>query len=447
MKMKHKFNSVLTLLLFSLMAVPAFSKSASIKGTLKNAQVYPYVYLYKCFGAEIEKIDSSKLLNDAFEFKTKESMQRGFYKMGIDDKNAFTFVFDQTNLLIDGDLKANEFRIKESKENDLYRQYLGINNWHSTEFKKLDEQAQKYMELRYTDPAAFQTEIGKLQLKLDTLNRTLRDQLNQLVATNKGTFTAKVANMFISYDTTSQANFFKKEEFTDDEYSRGDMLTNKIYIFLQRYYQQGDLKVASYQVLSKFEKPNVNKEVAYVSLIKGIFQQDQDYARVITEQYAREFPNSSYAKYYMSAVPKGSPKVGDLPPDIKLKDTNGKELSLHSLKGKVVLLDFWASWCGPCRKENPNVVGAYNKFKDKGFTVFSVSLDSNKDQWIAAIKKDGLLWENHVSDLKGWNSDAAKLYGVRGIPAAFLLDKTGKIVGTNLRGADLDLALEKLFSE
>ncbi len=303
------------------------------------------------------------------------------------------------------------------------------------------------MELRYTDPAAFQTEIGKLQLKLDTLNRKLRDQLNDLTTTNKGTFTAKVASMFISYDTTSQANFFKKEEFTDEEYSRGDMLTNKIYIFLQRYYQQGDLKVASYQVLSKFEKPNANKEVAYVSLIKGIFQQDQDYARVITEQYAREFPNSSYAKYYISAVPKGSPKVGDIPPDIKLKDTNGKDISLHSLKGKVVLLDFWASWCGPCRKENPNVVGAYNKFKDKGFTVFSVSLDSNKDQWVAAIKKDGLLWENHVSDLKGWNSDAAKLYGVRGIPAAFLLDKTGKIVGTNLRGADLDLALEKLFSE
>ena len=92
-------------------------------------------------------------------------------------------------------------------------------------------------------------------------------------------------------------------------------------------------------------------------------------------------------------------------------------------------------------------MSCYNKFKDKGFTVFSVSLDSNKDQWIAAIRKDGLIWENHVSDLKGWNSDAAKLYGVRGIPAAFLLDKTGKIVATNLRGAELDQALEKLFAE
>lgn len=444
--MNTKLKSILTVLAFLAM-VPAFSKTATIKGTLKNAQVYPYVFLFKYFGAELEKIDSSKLNNGAFEFKTKESMLRGFYKLGIDDKTSVSFVFDQSNLSIDADLKTNEVHVKDSKENELYKKYLGINNWHSEEFKKLDEQAQKYMELRYSDPATFQTEIGKLQLKLDTLNKKLRDQLISLTASNKGTFIAKVSAMFVSYDTTAQNNFFRKEEFTDEEYSRGDMLTNKIYIFLQRYYQQGDLKVASYQVLSKFEKPNANKEVAYISLIKGIFQQDQEYARVIAEQYAREFPNSQYAKYYLSVVPKGSPRVGDVPPDIRSKDVNGKDISLYSLKGKVVLLDFWASWCGPCRKENPNVVSAYNKFKDKGFTIFSVSLDSNKDQWIAAIKKDGLVWENHVSDLKGWNSDAAKLYGVRGIPAAFLLDRSGKIVGTNLRGAELDLALEKLFSE
>jgi thiol-disulfide isomerase/thioredoxin len=442
-----KIKLLLAAVLLLSLSAQSFSKSVLIKGTFKNAQVYPYVYLFKCFGSEVEKIDSSKLLNGAFEFKSKESMQRGFYKIGLDDKTAFTFVFDNTNIVMDGDLKTNELKIKDSKENELYGQYLAINSWHASEFKKLDEQAQKYMELRYSDPATFQIEISKLQLKLDTLNRTLRDKLTYISTVNKGTFTGKVAEMFISYDTTSQNSYFRKAEFTDEEYTRGDMLTNKIYIFLQRYYQQGDLKVACYQILSKFEKPTTNKEVAYISLIKGIFQQDQDYARVITEQYAREFPNSKYAKYYMNAVPKGPPKVGDIPPNIKLKDATGKEVSLYALKGKVVLLDFWASWCGPCRKENPNVVLAYQKYKDKGFTVFSVSLDNNKDQWLAAIKKDGLIWENHVSDLKGWSSDAAKLYGVRGIPAAFLLDKTGKIVATNLRGAELDMALDKLFAE
>ena len=440
-------KSILIIMILVVVSASAFSKSVIIKGSFKNAQVYPYVFLFKCFGAEIEKIDSSKLINDAFEFKSKETMQRGFYKIGLDDKTNFTFVFDHNNLVAEYDMRTTEFRVTGSKENESYMQYLMINGNHGAEFKKLDEKAQKLMEIRNTDPSTFQLEIGKLQLKLDTLNAKLREQLIFLSQSNKGTFVSKVAEMFISYDTTSQNGYFKKEELIDEEYSRGDMLSNKVFIFLQRYYQQGDMKAGAYQVLSKFSKLNPNKEIAYISLIKAVFQQDQEFARVVTEAYDKEFPSSKYAKFYMANVPKGMPKVGEIPPNIKLMDTNGKELSLHSLKGKVVLLDFWASWCGPCRKENPNVVQAYGKYKDKGFTVFSVSLDSNKDQWLAAIKKDGLAWTNHVSDLQGWNSSAAKLYGVRGIPATFLKDKTGKIAAANLRGAELETALEKLVSE
>jgi peroxiredoxin len=122
----------------------------------------------------------------------------------------------------------------------------------------------------------------------------------------------------------------------------------------------------------------------------------------------------------------------------------GKQIKLSEFKGKYVLVDFWASWCGPCRAENPNVVMAYQKYKDKGFTVFGVSLDSNKEAWLKAVDKDNLTWPQ-VSDLKGWQNDVAKLYGISSIPQNLLLDKEGKIIAKNLRGADLEAKLEELF--
>lgn len=154
-------------------------------------------------------------------------------------------------------------------------------------------------------------------------------------------------------------------------------------------------------------------------------------------KYASEFENmvAGLEKQILQQQSNAVIKVGSPAPDISLPGPDGKVRSLSSLKGKVVLLDFWASWCRPCRMANPHVVEVYKKYKDKGFDVFSVSLDrpGQKSAWEAAIQQDGLVWDNHVSDLQFWNSAPAATYGVRSIPSTFLIDRNGNIAAINPR--------------
>lgn len=181
----------------------------------------------------------------------------------------------------------------------------------------------------------------------------------------------------------------------------------------------------------------------------NIFDDPDKYIDVyvtVSEKFKREWSDIQYGKDFVSFAEKLKvTAIGQPAPEISLPDPNGKIISLSSLRGKYVLVDFWAKWCGPCRRENPNVVKAYRAFKGKNFDILGVSLDRNREDWVRAIEEDGLTW-NHVSDLKYFESKAALDYNINGIPFSILVDPSGVIIAKNLRGNELHRKLAEVLN-
>jgi len=285
-----------------------------------------------------------------------------------------------------------------------------------------------------------------------TSDKPIPQAIYQFTVGNKGT--SFVLN---GKDTDIKINGdFKKLETYDFELSGSQETSLQIIAF----YNMINDKWPKDQIV-QYMNETENSLIAIQTGIAFMMKSPEDYAHVrkLVNKVDADLKGSPYVDEFKEFVDfydeKASQasnsdqfaiKVGEPAPEIALPNPDGEIMRLSDLKGKVVLLDFWASWCAPCRRANPSVVSIYNKYKDDGFTVFSVSLDRNgqKDRWVNAIKQDNLSWANHVSDLKFWQSEPARRYGITAIPATFLLDRNGIIRALNPR-SNLEEAIQELL--
>ncbi len=262
---------------------------------------------------------------------------------------------------------------------------------------------------------------------------------------------SNAAGLFEVNGSEETTAFYKYQELEQELSNKSSELTQAYYAAeTEEAAKKAEKEYMSYigestNKIKNFVASNNQPFVSILAVSMLDASEHYDYLSGLSKKLLEKYPSSSIVASYnqeVEAVQKTA--IGQEAPEIELTAPDGSSVALSSLQGKYVLIDFWASWCGPCRKENPKVVKMYNKYKDKDFEIFGVSLDRDKDKWLAAIEKDGLGWL-HVSDLKFWQSEVVPLYRIEGIPMTILIDKKGKIIAKNLRGKALEDKLEEVL--
>jgi peroxiredoxin len=388
----------------------------------------------------------------AFEFKVPASTPR-FYYVGTNSKNRLPLILGQEEkVVLRGPCSAIPgARFTQSKINNDYAKLKMDLNDLRVESSKLIRQYQGVFGEERAKVAEQMAAVDKKRIALLDSLKSAQPYFAKIVALNTYLSFQNNAGEYKGEIDYFANEYFRFADLNAPEYQQmpwvyeafrnytSTLISVRLSVEQQKQYLE--------QALARAEKGSGAHQLAISGVITTLSQKKHElfshFAEQFVEIYEEKDP-AAVASMKEELEKSRSFMVGGQAPDFTQQTPEGEAMSLSDLRGKVVLVDFWASWCGPCRRENPNVVKAYEKYKSQGFDVIGVSLDKSKDKWLGAIEKDGLKW-HHVSDLKGWQNEVAGMYGVRSIPHTLLLDREGKILARNLRGPALENKLKELF--